>query len=1130
MKVLIVGCRGVGIETAKNLALQGVGAITLVDPAATRMQDTGANFFLFESDTAAGTSRAAASASRLQELNPICVVRHEAALSHDLIRAHSALVVTQFKPLPELVELDEFCRENRVGFFYAYTGGVSASVFVDLGPNHIVHDSNGERPIKKIITKIVPHAEGGSLVHYETPDGGNADAIDEGVFEVSEVLGVDGINNGIFHVQHNANKDPAKTVRVPFASDQPYCGGGLLTEKKEPKPYNMHSLACKLREPGNTWEGTLVQTDLLSFSEVQQHIAFAAIASFAAKHGRFPLVGAAGEADVAEVVETARGLLTAKEIEAGEGVEVDAALVARTARHSASELQPMCAFIGGVLAQEVVKVTGKFTPIPGFMHFSCPEVLPAEAPAAADTQPRGHRNDELAAIFGWTFVEQLGNLKYFMVGCGALGCEFMKNFALNGIFCGPEGKLVVTDGDRIELSNLSRQFLFREHNVGQPKSRAAGAMATVMNPGFKIEALELFVGAKTEDKFNDDFWMGLDGVCNALDNMEARLYVDQQCVRYEKSLLESGTMGTSGNVDTICPHKTRTYKDGGEAAAGGGVPMCTLRNFPHLTDHCIEWSRDIFDLLFVKLGKSGEAYLANPEAFEAKKLAEADFSATSFDIKTVHSLLKAAKAPSMESAAQLAFDMFHYLFRDRIQLLIQENPRDARNYDDNKRDIGPFWSEKKRFPTAAVYNPQDEAHTSFMLSATCLFAVLLGVVPPKKEDDDKWLAEFRSQDNAWIKQITARLTPPAYTPAPVPANPEDKAAAVQEAFASMLQQLRAEGEGLMLPPLEPADFEKDDDINFHIAFTTAAANLRCDNYELKRTDFQACKVIAGKIIAAIATTTAAVCGLVMLELIKLVQGKGTDDIMNRQVGLGTNVYTSFSQEPPKKFKTHTELVKPTVEDAPPEAFDAEGKIKADFGEPTVRMAYPEGHTVWDKLACPASTTLRDFIQWLLTEHGIKFSTWDFVVGAKKNAEGVMEGKTTPLYPPAPILDYALLPPLDLAKGQAMMALNKIPEARKDVQKYLQLWEKCKTAGAVPPQPPVDPEAVTLDWTMLDVLRKMSSLGDRMVAAGEIQQKAVEGLEGRRFWVLRTEETGPAALVHAESMDDIAHMVPIKFTF
>ncbi len=44
-------------------------------------------------------------------------------------------------------------------------------------------------------------------------------------------------------------------------------------------------------------------------------------------------------------------------------------------------------------------------------------------------------------------------------------------------------------------------------------------------------------------------------------------------------------------------------------------------------------------------------------------------------------------------------------------------------------------------------------------------------------------------------------------------------------------------------PIITADFEKDDDANFHIAFVTAAANLRCDNYSIKRTDFHACKVL-----------------------------------------------------------------------------------------------------------------------------------------------------------------------------------------------------------------------------------------------------------------------------------------------
>ena len=71
-------------------------------------------------------------------------------------------------------------------------------------------------------------------------------------------------------------------------------------------------------------------------------------------------------------------------------------------------------------------------------------------------------------------------------------------------------------------------------------------------------------------------------------------------------------MGPAGNVDPIVPFKTHTYRDGGMADEGGGIPMCTLRNFPHLPDHCIEWSRDIFELLFVKSVKQAKTISLHP--------------------------------------------------------------------------------------------------------------------------------------------------------------------------------------------------------------------------------------------------------------------------------------------------------------------------------------------------------------------------------------------------------------------------------------------------------------------------------------------------------------------------------------
>ena len=322
------------------------------------------------------------------------------------------------------------------------------------------------------------------------------------------------------------------------------------------------------------------------------HLGFRALDAYVAQHGSLPppVDAAAAEATLA----------LAKSINAASAApvaELDlperSTVVRQMAMGARAVLCPMTAIFGGIVGQEVVKAaTGKFHPICQGFYFDAFECLPNnELPLEAEfanPQAAG-RYEGQVSVFGRTFQARLEALRVFLVGSGALGCEFLKNLALMGVATAPDAavtppaKVTVTDDDIIEKSNLSRQFLFRNHDVGQSKSLSAVRASTRMNPAFKAVALQDRVSPDTENVFDANFWQSLDVVVNALDNVKARLYVDRQCVFYGKPLLESGTLGTKCNTQMVIPHLTENYgasRDAPEKEA----PQCAVHNFPHNID------------------------------------------------------------------------------------------------------------------------------------------------------------------------------------------------------------------------------------------------------------------------------------------------------------------------------------------------------------------------------------------------------------------------------------------------------------------------------------------------------------------------------------------------------------------
>lgn len=159
-----------------------------------------------------------------------------------------------------------------------------------------------------------------------------------------------------------------------------------------------------------------------------------------------------------------------------------------------------------------------------------------------------------------------------MVGCGAIGCEMIKNISLIGM--STNGRFVVTDNDLIEKSNLNRQFLFRDRDIQKPKSTTAAHSAMEINQSLRIEAHQNKVGPQTElSHYTDQFFLSQDLIINALDNVETRMYMDARCVTNQRPLLESGEVLRSGTVYRIRTNTSCSRYHGCEGTCPSDRPI-----------------------------------------------------------------------------------------------------------------------------------------------------------------------------------------------------------------------------------------------------------------------------------------------------------------------------------------------------------------------------------------------------------------------------------------------------------------------------------------------------------------------------------------------------------------------------
>ena len=537
-------------------------------------------------------------------------------------------------------------------------------------------------------------------------------------------------------------------------------------------------------------------------------------------------------------------------------VELDTSLVKLLSNVWLGELAPLTTYLGGVAGQEVLKcVSGKFTPLNQHMYLDFREIAPAKG-----TAPSGSRYDAQNIAISAEMTEKLQNLRLFMVGSGAIGCELLKTLAMMGCCTSGKGELTVTDDDHIERSNLNRQFLFRDAHIGKPKSLTAKGSALEMNPTMKIDAHKRRVDPKTADIYTDSFFESMDCVLNALDNLEARKYVDHRITIAQRPLIESGTMGTKGHVQVIIPFMTETYSQQNDPVTKD-VPFCTIKSFPHEINHCVQWARALaFQNHFVEKPNLFRQFKNTPDLLNILH---------SPKVRTLKPWILGKLLDKQPKSFQDCVDYARlkwekYFNHEPRQLLLFFPP-------DHTVDNGKlFWSNPKRQPHALDFDANDPLHRQFIVSFANLWAFI-------------WKLDAVRDENA-IMEMCKTSPVPAFVPKKKNNVETDESVSAEKAEATKQDKVSDEAiakdvakleafvkEGFPFD-LEAVDFEKDDDSNFHIDCINSIANLRARVYTIPEVDRYETKKIAGRIIPAIAATTAVVSGLGAAELIKIVNG------------------------------------------------------------------------------------------------------------------------------------------------------------------------------------------------------------------------------------------------------------------
>ena len=152
--------------------------------------------------------------------------------------------------------------------------------------------------------------------------------------------------------------------------------------------------------------------------------------------------------------------------------------------------------------------------------------------------------------------EKINRVNILVIGAGGLGSSVIQYLSAAGV-----GKIGIADDDKIELSNLNRQLIYRENDLGKNKVDATKNYISKSNPSTEIETYKIRIDEKNLPSIIGDY----DLIADCSDNIETRLSINDICVKYKKTWVMAAVGGFFGQIASFQSIKNNTsnstYRD-----------------------------------------------------------------------------------------------------------------------------------------------------------------------------------------------------------------------------------------------------------------------------------------------------------------------------------------------------------------------------------------------------------------------------------------------------------------------------------------------------------------------------------------------------------------------------------------